>query len=327
MNYIAKNKIMGKTKNRKNTIDARLLESLNYITSETPFAFSARPLYKESSIGRTWHWHPALQMSKIACGKVRYQVRDLSFVLEEGDVILININQLHRYGLEKSGENSIFSPKNDFAKVINVVYLPEFIAAPESLTFKKYISPLIVDETRPCIVFKREIPWHREIIDLFNKAVEIEEKSHMGDDNIPYEMEIHELYSHIWRCIIEHADEIERCNVSKSKAVAQVRVRQMIDYIEQNFGNKITLDDMAAAACISKREVSRCFKENMGRTPFEYLIEYRIAKGKIKLLTTDDTVLEVALQCGFESASYFTRMFKRYEGISPLEFRNKMKKG
>ena len=145
--------------------------------------------------------------------------------------------------------------------------------------------------------------------------------------NIPYEMEIHELYSHIWRCIIEHADEIERCNVSKSKAVAQVRVRQMIDYIEQNFGNKITLDDMAAAACISKREVSRCFKENMGRTPFEYLIEYRIAKGKIKLLTTDDTVLEVALQCGFESASYFTRMFKRYEGISPLEFRNKMKKG
>jgi len=316
---------MTKNKYRKNTIDRTLLESLSYISDEMPFGFSVRNLYRESSVGRTWHWHPAVQMSKIMEGKVRYQVRDLTFLLEKGDMIITNMNQLHRYGLEKSVDGAASSDV-DYASVVNVVYLPEFVVAPESLTFKKYIYPLIIDESRPCMIFKKDIPWQKKIIELFDRAIEIEEESHISGEDIPYEMEIHEQFSHIWRLIIEHSNEMQKWDVSKSKAIAQVRVRQMIDYIEKNFSSKITLDDMAAAACISRREVSRCFKDNMGRTPFEYLIEYRIAKGRIRLLTTEDTILEVALYCGFESASYFTRVFKRLEGLSPMEFRNKMKK-
>ena len=68
------------------------------------------------------------------------------------------------------------------------------------------------------------------------------------------------------------------------------------------------------------------FKEYTGKTVNEYLTEYRIYIAKQLLEDTEKSILEIALECGFNEASYFIRIFKRQTGISPLKYRGQNKR-
>ena len=67
-----------------------------------------------------------------------------------------------------------------------------------------------------------------------------------------------------------------------------------------------------------------CFRENMWKTPILYLTEFRIEKAKQELLTGDKAIVDIAFSCGFESASYFNRVFRKQTGMTPMEYRKHM---
>ena len=95
----------------------------------------------------------------------------------------------------------------------------------------------------------------------------------------------------------------------------------MCTYIQTHYAQPIGLDDIAKAASISISEANRCFKDNMSMTPYEYLTDYRIMMAKYLLATTNDSVLSVALQCGFTQSSYFSGVFKKRTGMLPSQYR------
>ena len=84
---------------------------------------------------------------------------------------------------------------------------------------------------------------------------------------------------------------------------------------------KITIDDMAKVACISKYHFSRLFKESTGQSPYKYLSQYRIDKAKDLLISTNLSVNEIALRVGFDDMSSFIYLFKQHMHVSPLQFR------
>lgn len=100
------------------------------------------------------------------------------------------------------------------------------------------------------------------------------------------------------------------------------RLIQMLNYINDHFAEKITLQEIADSACISKRECIRCFKKCIQTTPFQYLLEYRIDVAANMLLHTEDSITEIALQTGFETSSYFSRNFKQYMQCTPKQYRD-----
>lgn len=85
----------------------------------------------------------------------------------------------------------------------------------------------------------------------------------------------------------------------------------------------ITLEDIALSANISKSEALRCFKNYLNRSPIDYLINYRIHKACHLLLDTNLNISDICLECGFSSASYFNRVFKKNFKLSPREYRIK----
>ncbi len=94
------------------------------------------------------------------------------------------------------------------------------------------------------------------------------------------------------------------------------------EYIDDNFHSEITLDSISQNVCVSKYYLHRLFTEITGITPIQYLTKVRLDKAKYKLQKSKHSISEIASECGFESAAYFSRAFKKHIGISPSKYRN-----
>lgn len=93
------------------------------------------------------------------------------------------------------------------------------------------------------------------------------------------------------------------------------------NYINQNYQKSITLEQVASFTHLNPSYFSRYFKEKTNMNFVEYLTRLRLEKSKELLLSSKLTIDKIALKTGFRSNSYFTSVFKKYEGITPTEFR------
>ena len=103
------------------------------------------------------------------------------------------------------------------------------------------------------------------------------------------------------------------------------RVQAAQDFIHANYNTTIDLDDIAEAAETSETHLRRQFKAATGMTPIQYLMDVRIAAAR-ELLLTDIKVSEVARLVGIENPYYFSRLFRRINGVSPLQYRRQIDK-
>lgn len=101
------------------------------------------------------------------------------------------------------------------------------------------------------------------------------------------------------------------------------KLKKVLDYIKINYQNPITLEDMAKCSAMSPKYFCSYFRSMTQKTPVEYLISYRIQQACKELLSTDNSVTDIALSCGFNDLSYFIKTFKEAKGITPAKYRKK----
>ena len=137
------------------------------------------------------------------------------------------------------------------------------------------------------------------------------------------EFQTRNLLSEIWLFLL---DEIKNAdpNIYHPQQKNQDRILTMISFIQENFAEKLTLEDIADSAAVSTRECLRCFKSSIHQSPMDYLIEYRVRTAKKMLETTDLSITDIALRCGFNSNSYFTKLFHRICGKTPNAYRRQL---
>ncbi len=100
-------------------------------------------------------------------------------------------------------------------------------------------------------------------------------------------------------------------------------VSKAIEYINLNYSNKISLDEICGSAYVSKHHLCRKFKATMGITVMEYILTTRIAVAKKMLAADDCSIGEISEACGFSSFAYFCQAFKKCTGISAKQYRKK----
>lgn len=101
-------------------------------------------------------------------------------------------------------------------------------------------------------------------------------------------------------------------------------VSMAVEYIRKNYKNDISLEDIAEHAQISSHYICSLFKKEIGMNVSKYVMEYRISKAKVLLMTTNMKSYEVAVETGFANESYFSRSFKKVTGFSPSDFRREI---
>ena len=99
---------------------------------------------------------------------------------------------------------------------------------------------------------------------------------------------------------------------------------KIINYIESNYMNNITSDKFRSVLPFSSRHISRLFKDEMKMTILSYLRIYRMIMASVKLHDTSKSVLEISLECGYESISSFYTDFNRFFSITPGDFRKSL---
>ena len=98
-------------------------------------------------------------------------------------------------------------------------------------------------------------------------------------------------------------------------------VTKAINYMNANYSETLTLDDLAERIYATKQTLNYHFKKDLGCTPMNYLLRLRLTKVKELLATTNRSIEEIAEACGFSSGNYLTLIFKQKEGISPSAYR------
>ena len=93
-------------------------------------------------------------------------------------------------------------------------------------------------------------------------------------------------------------------------------------YIQKNFEHNISLHDIARHVSMNDSYLSALFSKKTGISITEYITSLRLAKAKNLLRHSDQRIYQIALECGYTDESYFGKVFKKYEGCTPHEYRN-----
>lgn len=114
-------------------------------------------------------------------------------------------------------------------------------------------------------------------------------------------------------------------NLMQSSKMSDYYIKEAINYIEQNFQNNITIEDIAAFCGINRSYFGKIFRNSIGRSPQEFLMNYRMVKATELLKLTSLSIAEIGSAVGYENQLHFSRAFKTIYGISPREWRNQHK--
>ncbi len=107
----------------------------------------------------------------------------------------------------------------------------------------------------------------------------------------------------------------------KGREVDVKAVEISVNYINENYMNKITLADLAAKAHLSPIYFHKLFFDSTGMTPYDYILDKRIEKAKQLLAITKIPIADIAVCCGFTDQAYLGKVFKAVTGTTPLKFR------
>lgn len=253
-----------------------------------------------------WHWHEEMEIIYIEAGRMNVKIPSKSFLLEQGDCIVINSNVVH------------YAAAVTECRLRSLVFHPVLITGNEDSVFaKKYMQPLLACNFFTHYLIKAES--HENVTDWFLRAFIALAQNHHGHEFI-----VRENLSHICLFLIEKLHpQTDMPDITQSQE--HIRIQKMLTFIHQNFADDISLSEISSAADISKRESLRCFQKTIQLSPIQYLLKYRIMKGaRLLLENPSDSISDIAALCGFDSPSNFARTFKRFYKCTPREYRKRI---
>ena len=270
-----------------------------------PFLVSYQKLSEYESGSFMWHWHPEIEITYVQKGTMCYKVNHMVYHLKEGDIVFNNSGALHS-GTMENQEDCAYIPVTFDSRLIYGFF--------QSTVNSKYVDPVIQDSMLPAICIDQSESWHKPFREYLLRIIALDEKKPDF-----YELDITICLQSMWRLLLEHIT--YEPQVSRENSLEYDRIKKILSYIEENYQNKITLNDIAGHIHLCESECTRLFKRHMNTTLFAFLQEYRIERS-LEFLQDDQPVSAVADKAGFSDPNYYSKVFAKIKGCSPREYRN-----
>lgn len=254
------------------------------------------------------HWHEQFMIMYIVKGMLLLQCGDSVISAEQETIAIVNPNEIH------SGE----SMEPDLEYYLIKMDLILLLGNQPDLNQTVYSELLM----KNLMQFENKINSDDFLVACVQNIIKENQEKRKG-----YEFALRGLvYQLLTLLLRSHTKAVSNQSQLEMQYRRLNQIKPSIDYMELNFGNKITLEQLAEAVHLSTIHFSRVFKMVSGLSPMEFLNGIRIQKASELLINTNKAISEIAMNTGFNDANYFSRLFKKSRGKSPREFRKKYTK-
>lgn len=272
------------------------LEKIQPNTQNTSFSWLINPKLNDFFF---WHFHPELELVFIEAEEGNRHVGEHLSRFKTNDLVLIGSNIPHLnfdYGIRTTYQKTVLHIKEHFLE-------NAFQTAPELTQFQQLFEKakfgIAFGEKTKNLIGERFKKVHE--LNEFQQFIEMLQLFELLAQATDFEL----LHQHIPK------------NLYNKKE--KERLQQINLFIEQNYQRKIEIIEVANLSNLTNEAFCRYFKKMTKLTFTEFLNHYRINQAK-RILLSDKTVTETCYECGFDSLSYFNRIFKKITGSNPKDF-------
>lgn len=268
-----------------------------------PIKIHRTPFNEYGAILFHHHWHEHIEFLFFIEGEAMIECNSEQMHVKAGDLIVLNSTDLH-HGISLS-ENLFY-----YAIIADTSLLHSHSVDAVEM---KYITPI----TQNRISFQNKISKDSDVNGCISSLIEEFENREFG-----YELAVK---SYLYRLLTILLRKYIVRLLDPSEYQLRVKNLERFDpiyqYIEENYSNKINVDDLAKQMNMSRFYFSRLFKELTGKTVSDYVNFVRINKSEYLLRNTSMSISEIAHATGFNDIYYFSRLFKTYKKVAPSKIR------
>lgn len=250
------------------------------------------------------HWHNEMEIIYVKKGKGRVTIDFQLYNIEAGDIVILLSGQLHAisqlgsYTMEY--ENIIFSTDmllSKYGDSLNSDFFVPFLAG------NIYYESIVTSSH----------PMYPELSSCLNRADKVCSTFEKG-----YKLAIKGFLFEFFYVIFHNSEDtvVEKYSKHLNK------IKEVLKYIETHYHDPITIEEIAGVCGYSPSHFMRFFKNALGTSFIDYLNDYRLLMASRMLMSSDENILNIATDCGYDNLSYFNRIFKRRYGMPPSHYRN-----
>lgn len=275
-----------------------LKEPLQHGTSDFPIALYNKYFDQQCDLLAPLHYHKEFELTVVTKGNVKVQLENKTYTLSKGEGVFINSGLIHMISAADKTEHSF----------IAIVFDYTLLCTESDKIFVSYIQHVI---NRSLLL---PFSLSKEICEKIQEISVMFEEAGFG-----YEFYIKSALNYIFYQLLKDA---KKAAVPVQNAKSGI-IKGVIDYIRENYPKIISLQELAEQANTSKEYLCRIFNEMTDISPIVYLNRYRIQQSAFLLLDSSHSISDIALSCGFNNSSYYNKLFMRYMGCTPTEFRKR----
>lgn len=265
--------------------------------SEVPLRISGWHDHSKKQLSAL-HYHDEIELLACSRGSISAIIDNVRYTIRENEIIFINSRVPHETFCEEDQSSYMF-----------IQFRRESFMPSPSDRMAKYLSHLKRNTSGAVSIIKNPA-----IFESMCAIVREQNEKQAGYVNIIY-ANVHTICGMLTR------EKVFTYDAEQDTAALQ-KLLPAMDYIDENYGSELSLEQVSAAAGLNKCYFCRLFKKACGVGFSEYLNFVRVSKAEKMLRNTDKTVLEIAFDSGFSSVSYFNSIFRKYKGCTPTACRN-----
>lgn len=255
--------------------------------------------------GVPWHWHEELEAAVVTEGESLVTIGSEAFIAAKGEGFFVNSGVLH----------SCVAKDSASCRFHSLVFHSRLVGSSlDSVYYQKYVLPVLRAKN---LLGMRLVPdgdWQEEALGNIESAWES-----IVNETEDFEIKARHELSRFLALLSRHLP----VNPGKSPwdKKDEERIKKMLQFIGEEYAEDLRTEDIAASAAVSESECLRCFKKTIGKTPIQFLKEYRLERASELLLSSSSSVGDIAYSTGFQDVSYFIKSFKALKGCTPKVFR------
>lgn len=270
--------------------------------SDYPYGLRARVSEAKSDYKmNTYHLHEWYEIFLVIEGVCKFAVGDKIYALRAGDTVLLPPDKPH------------YTMGGEYTR-IDVEITPG------------YINTFFTEEARDILL---KCFNNKEILHLSSSKTGVFKNCCMEISSQKDDESLFILAGFLLRLLCNESDAASAAAPSHSPHVysyGNEKLKSIVDYIEENYKDIRSLDETARACYVSKSHMCRMFRRELGISVVDYVNSVKLRHACSMLSDTSMSIVDIAVECGFNSSQYFSRIFKAFSGCTPQQYRKRTRR-